>query len=194
MTRSLPTFAALPVLCVLAAPAAAESVPFLCPVPGTVIETSTGGRLAFAVGSGLECAYTLSERSKRRRFAHVTGTDGTIYKQAADKLAALWPLTPGREVSLVTYRGKNSWTHTYRVSGPETVDTAAGNFVAFRIEHSHSGNQESYRSSEVGVRYAAIDTIWYAPEVGYTVKFQHLHISGTPSDSRNWEVVRVARP
>ena len=77
-----------------------------------------------------------------------------------------------------------SWYENYTVTGRERVTVPAGTFDAFVITWEEKGRFEN--------GFEAKSTFWYAPDLGYFVKFQADPALG--SGFRDWQATRVVTP
>ncbi len=96
--------------------------------------------------------------------------------------AALWPLTVGKTVTIDRVSGRGSWTNKITVAGTEKLTLAFGAVDTYRVVNESS----SHNSDWEGVR-----EYWYAPSVGYIVKFKSSDNSG---NDYGWEVTGVTKP
>jgi hypothetical protein len=160
-----------------------------CPEPGTVVETSVGGWFQFTRGEGPLCWYRTQAGAEDARYAMLLDGDSFWLRQGATRLKDLWPLEPGKRtwftVTGVTSSGSpSSWYETYTVTGQEQVTVPAGTFDTYVIEWEEQGRE--------GSSYRAVNRFWFAPEIGYFVKFQ---ADPTPyAQLRDWQATRVFVP
>jgi hypothetical protein len=162
---------------------------FQCPAAGTLVETSIGGWFRFTQQDGLRCWYQTKSGAADARYAMLLGRDSSWIRQGADRLARLWPLRVGKQVWFVTEGVSaagypTSWYETYTVTGRERVTVPAGTFDAYVIAWEEQGRE--------GNGFHAKYTFWFAPEVGYFVKFRG---DGSPGSSlADWQATRVDLP
>jgi hypothetical protein len=154
-----------------------------------VIETSLGGWFRFEEQDGFRCWYRTRGGREDSRYAALLGGDSAWIGSGGAKLKALWPLAVGKEtwfvVDGVSAGGyPASWYETYRVVRRERVSVPAGTFDAYVISWKEQGR--------LGNDYAAGHTFWYAPEVGYFVRFQAADVLG--STLKDWQATRIERP
>jgi hypothetical protein len=168
--------------------AQAGGEPFRCPKPGTIIETSVGGRFEFTNSDGFYCNFRIG-RGSGSRYAMLLAGDSTWIKMGGANLRKLWPLRPGNSewfvASGTTSTGyPTSWYETYTVEGRERITVPAGTFDTYRMTWTEQGREESF--------YKAVMTYWFAPAVGYFVKFQGPEI---PQEGlEGWVATRVVIP
>lgn len=162
---------------------------FQCPRPGTQLTTSIGGEFIFTSGEGYICRYQMMTGYSGARYAMLVESDSSWMTQGAEKLRGLWPLAVGKKVWFES-RGVSSdgfpgsWYETYTVTGRRTVTVPAGTFDTYVIEWEEQGREgNSYRSR---------NTYYFAPAVGYFVKFEP---GGTPGNKMTpWVAERVEIP
>ena len=158
-----------------------------CPAAGTRISTSIGGLLQFRDGDGLTCPYVNGRGQTFARWGVFWTPSAGVVRLHGDELQRLWPLEVGKEVSFVWTEGSESWRFSHKVARRETVTIPAGTFDTFVIEISETGlNGNSHRS---------VNRSWYAPKVGYAVKYEYELESGNNADPpRNWVATEVLVP
>jgi len=160
-----------------------------CPQPGTTVETSAGGYFLFTRGDGARCWYRMRDGSANSRYAHLLGGDSAWLAIGGAKLKDLWPLEIGKTVWFVS-NGISSngypstWYETYRVVGRERVAVPAGTFDTYVIEWEEQGRE--------GSSYRAANRFWFAPEVGYFVKFRAASVPYNTLE--DWDATRVVVP
>jgi hypothetical protein len=159
----------------------------ICPPPGTVVETSLGGYFRFTYGDGPRCWYRTRNGGIEARYGAFLGGDSTWLEQGGLNLRHLFPLEVGKQVSFivegVTADGYGaSWDETYTVVGREQVKVKAGTFDTFVIEWEELGRR--------GSLWEATHKFWYAPAVGYIVKFR----PAWHTRMKSWEATRVTLP
>jgi hypothetical protein len=167
----------------------AERQGFHCPKPGTVIETSLGGRLRFLEQDGFRCWYRDENGAESSRFAMLLGGDSPWLGKGGEQIRDLWPLAVGKRrwfiVDGVSSGGfPTSWYETYTVAGKERVTVPAGTFDAYVIDWQEQGRE--------GNGYTAMHRFWYAPSLGYAVRFEADKAPGTTL--ADWQATRIAAP
>jgi hypothetical protein len=160
-----------------------------CPAPGTIVETSIGGWFQFTRADGPRCWFRTGSGTEESRYAALLGGNSTWLDKGGTKLADLWPLQVGKRtwfiVEGVSSGGfPTSWYETYTVRKRERVTVPAGTFDAYVIEWDEQGRE--------GNGFQATSRYWYAPNVGYFVKFEAARMAG--SDLKDWEATRVQLP
>jgi hypothetical protein len=162
---------------------------FHCPTPGTVIETSVGGWLQFTGQEGLRCWYRTRSGTTDSRYALLLAGDSDWVEQGGDEIGKLWPLRVGKRQWFVARRLAPeqyymSWYEIYTVTGRERITVPAGTFDTYVITWEEKGRFEN--------GFEAKSTFWYAPEVGYFVKFRADPALG--SGFRDWHATRIVAP
>jgi hypothetical protein len=165
----------------------ANTASSICPRPGTVVETSLGGSLRFTYGDGARCWYRTRSGALDARYAAFLGGDSAWLEQGGSRLRELFPLEIGKQVWFtvqgVTAGGyPTSWDETYTVVGRERVRVPAGTFDAYVIRWREWGRLTN--------DWEATHRFWYAPEVGYFVKFR----AAWHTSMKSWEATRVVLP
>jgi hypothetical protein len=132
---------------------------FHCPKPGTVIKFSDGSAATFDSGLGFSCIY--AARTGARLIPATIF--GPYSDNAAGELRKLWPMSVGRQVK---FTGRER-EETFSVVRQEPVTVPAGSFDAFVIE---------WEASDIGGNHGNREKVayWFAPELGYFVRVQHL--------------------
>jgi hypothetical protein len=159
----------------------------ICPRPGTIVETSLGARFQFTRPDGARCWFRTADGGEDSRYAHLLGGDSTWIKQGGTSLKDLFPLQPGKSrwfvVSGVTTTSyPASWYQTYTVGSRERIQTRAGTFDAYPIDWEEQGRE--------GNAWQVRHRFWFAPEVGYFVKF----VADPRTELQDWEAIRVVVP
>jgi hypothetical protein len=166
-----------------------ESRNEICPRPGTIVETSLGGHLEFVRADGARCWYRTRDGAIESRYTPFLGGDSEWLESGGVRLRELFPMEIGREVSFsiegATSTGyPSSWDQNYRVVGRERIRVPAGTFDTFVIRWQEAGRLAN--------DWEATHTFWYAPEVGYFVKFEGA--THTRKDVKDWEATRIVLP
>jgi hypothetical protein len=101
-----------------------------------------------------------------------------------------FPLTVGKSVELRedAANGPAAWRHKLAVVREETLPVDGRNLRAFVIEFV----TESLHPSQGGLIRKR--TLWYAPDIGWTLRQRDEQISGPPLRAINWDVVRIVPP
>jgi len=160
--------------------AADEQLEFRCPKPGTVIDyTDTGGTITFKAPDGMWCVGTQEDGQPFRRYAMLAGSNSTWSSFIENHVERIWPLRIGKEISF-KHQGHSSnqsggvgadtpfwYEEKIVVARTERLTVPAGTFDTWVIED----HQDVARG---GV--SALRTYWYAPEVGFIIKYRY-HIA-----------------
>lgn len=161
-----------------AAPALAQSPEFRAATLGTRVHTTLGQYFELDAIEGL--AVRTVDSSFRSdvwmAFCYRPEPGGVAVLAAAD---VLWPLERERSVTFRTVAAGVPRTHTLRVKGTERLKTPAGSFNTWVLEHSQTGS-------------GATTTCWYAPEVGFLVRWHEQEPAGG-AKPRSWQATRVER-
>jgi hypothetical protein len=189
-TTAVLALAALPLLASCAADRPRDvAQQFQCPRPGTQLTTSVGGEFIFTSGDAFLCRYQMMSGYSGARYAMLVESDSSWMASGAEKLRQLWPLKVGNSVWFET-RGVStdgfpgSWYETYTVTGRKRVTVPAGTFDTFVIEWEEQGRE--------GNAYRAKNTYYFAPALGYFVKFEPGESPGNKMEP--WVATRVEIP
>ena len=169
----------------LRAPAAAQEVPLGCPEAGTVIKTNLGGEFRFEGANGIYCNFS-SRSGKRYSHYALLADDGTqLAARYGKRVAEMWPLSVGKSTEIQFDEGGATWYFNYEVLRAERVTVPAGTFDTLVVLYTEQG-----LNGFKGTR-----TYWYAPQVGYFVKFEPQIIHGIRGGApeRPWEAVSIAK-
>lgn len=99
-----------------------------------------------------------------------TGPDGGA-------LAQLYPLEDGKGIRFKRSRGKSVWQDEIMVVGTERLETPAGVFDCYVVRRRSQTPDESWRGEQRS---------WYAPELGWIVKFEGFDTTGRV---QRWQLV-----
>lgn len=105
-----------------------------------------------------------------------------------EKIEALWPLQVGKSTRVIQVRDKSAWQNDFTVAATERITTPAGTFETYRIENVSQGIGNSPNIFHIKRKY------WYAPDVGYFVKYDQEQTSGNPVSDKPWELIRAVKP
>jgi hypothetical protein len=170
---------ALAAAVLFAGPAAAQTMDFACPLPGTIFVFDSGTQVVAKGQDKDDCLMDVAGgapfRMRSLLFTNPApdGSDSTAFI-AALKPERLWPLEVGKRIE-ATYSGttgsgaKGTWTYVLTVARRQTLTGPDGKpFDTFVVEMNEAG-QNSYRS---------VSRWWISPEVKYLIRFDS-------SDSNN---------
>jgi hypothetical protein len=175
-----------------AARAQEEQEEFRCPKPGTVIEFTSGSKLTFTDQDGMWCVATDVHGRPWRWYAMLAGV-GSRYVE--NHVEQIWPLRIGKEVSFtVKSTPKNIgggilaetrfwYVEKFAVVRRERVTVRAGTFDTWVIEQHEDSSRPTFSATAI---------TWYAPEVGYAVKYSYHIARGIGKD--NAYEARRSRP
>jgi hypothetical protein len=176
-------------LLALSSPTRAQSpklapAPFSAPPEGTrlVLEDLINGGTASGEVTALD-GYILGWTSKGRTARSVThfcpdclqagiGADG-------GPLAQLYPLEVGKGITFTRSRGDLTWHDEILVVGTYSITTPAGSFDTFVVRRRSKTPDDSWRAEQRN---------WYAPALGWVVKFEAFTTDGR---RQSWQLVSV---
>lgn len=172
----------------VAGEAAAQDIRFRCPLPGTVVEQSTGGRLAYRGQDGGD-PFVCTMMNGERRFLGYWAASSPFYRMNQAALARLVANSAvGGEEKLDYFtlgRDSNSIHvyETWRFTGTVSVQVAAGTFDALRFER---------RMQIAGVTYSYIETAWLDAASGAPIKVRVDHLNAVMAPSLvSWEATEL---
>lgn len=110
----------------------------------------------------------------------VIGDEGVL--AAVD---SLWPLAVGKTASAWVYNHDWAWQQSWRVVRRELVEVPAGTFEAWVIEHTERA---------LGDGYEAKSETWYAPAIGWNVRYRAWTVTPATGQVDEWVLTRVVVP
>lgn len=159
---------------------------FSCPTPGTKLTTSNGNMLTFTDRAGMTCNYLNSSGEPSGFTAGVIAPRSPNATDFAAKFASLWPAAKGKEISFQT-GNLLSLEYFYRIRGHERIKVPAGEFDVVVIDHEQRGIRDNNR-------FLAKFTFYWAPEVGYLVKYDVEQVRGAYRVApKPWEAVSITK-
>ena len=158
--------------------------PFDAPPEGTrlVLEDLINGGTASGEVTALD-GYILGWTSQGQTAKSVThfcpdclqagiGADG-------GPLAQLYPLEVGKGITFTRSRGDLTWHDEILVVGTDSITTPAGSFDTFVVRRRSKTPDDSWRAEQRN---------WYAPALGWVVKFEAFTTDGR---RQSWQLVSV---
>jgi hypothetical protein len=164
---------------------AAQSGDVHCPAKGTQLIFSDGGRIE-AVGDQGNYVCRFKSMTTEKKFDRLFGAFLPTGPNA-DQIRSLAPFVVGHKISFTNSGadvrgGDGFWFHDIVIERFENVTTKAGTFPSFVILEDDREMLSSH--GEWQRRY------WYAPDVGFVVKFEYLTLRGSPPPNypKAWEL------
>ncbi len=159
---------------VLALPAAAQTMPFACPAPGTAISFDSGITVVARGQDGMDCKMdTVGGKPFRMRgllFPNPSaeGADMTSFIEAL-RPERLWPLAVGKKIEANYSAGGGSWHYIVNVASYEKRK-GPGNalFDSFIVEMNEQG-PDGFRS---------LSRWWISPTENYMIRFDASNSKG----------------
>jgi hypothetical protein len=191
MFKQLARGAAGVALALISGAAAAQTASFKCPKPGATFQYSDGASSTWIAQEGNSCRF--ANRAPNGTESSVVWFAPTMTARPEHsqsyarqlKPETLWPLAVGKKI-VGRYDGagsqvgsQGSWHNNISVDGYEKVTTKAGTFDTFVITKQEEALSHKYRSTL---------KLWYAPELGVTVKFTFTDNNGS---NRSAELVTI---
>ena len=156
--------------------------PFKVPPEGTRLvyeNLETGDRESGIVGKsdGLIVTWTW-QGSPGKSIGHFC-SDCSLAETGPEggPLARLYPLQRGRGIRFKRTRGKSVWRDEIMVIGTERLETPAGTFDCYVVRRRSTTPDESWRGEQRS---------WYAPKLGWVVKFEGFDTAGRV---QRWQLV-----
>jgi hypothetical protein len=166
--------------------AQAQGYQFRCPAQGTVVEQSTGGRLAYRGQDANDPLVCTMANGERRAFGY-WAAGSPFYRSGRTQLARL--VSGGGVSASLDYfslgRDSNSIhvQETWRVAGTGQVQVVAGTFDALRLER---------RMHIPNTTYTYTETVWLDRASGVPVKAEVDHLNAVMAPSlTSWEATEV---
>ena len=181
----------------LYAPAAvAQSADFKPPAVGTTFEWKYNGgpgrstQITAVSGHVITSQNGAGIRHVYGGFQPLESSDGTDLRLNVSKLDTLWPLSVGKSVSVEAQYAQYASQIDLKVVAYEKVTVAAGTFDAFVIER-----DDRNLGSVFGYSYSAVTRSWFAPSVGYAVKWDYQVTGGQRAGTHTFaEVAAIHAP
>jgi hypothetical protein len=179
---------------VLQASSSGADEAFHCPEPGTVMTFSEGSSLTFTGQEGLMCRARTNKGGLVSQFLGLTAPASDLEKNHGERL---FPWRVGNQVDFMTSGITENVTsdtanvakdvyydNSVKVVGQEKLVTPAGAFDTVVIEW-----HRQVRGKWLG---AWATTVWFAPELGYWIKFKFETRQGSGPET-SFEVASIAR-
>jgi hypothetical protein len=168
---------------------------FRCPGPGARIDTSAGGHLVADSATGFDCRMLDGVVSFTMHAGFANLKSPAEFKEAAEKL---WPLQVGKESEYTSICDNSRcvvgrrYHNRMKVAGMEAVTIPAGTFRAYKITMDVTSFDEDDKAVGRGDSYQARTSFWWAPSIGYTVRYEWKFLAGfTYSSDRHWEAMSI---
>jgi hypothetical protein len=130
----------------------------------TVLE-SNGWRVRFADDSGRKATHVA---------VFITDDPGRPSQIDSAKLASLWPLETGKEVTVTMKSGDYASQWMFRVMGQAPVAVPAGMFQTYVVQAVQ--RPEKFTDSKTQTIFGF--TWWYSPKIAAVVRFETRYFSG----------------
>ncbi|MBI3503829.1 MAG: hypothetical protein HY059_03240 [Proteobacteria bacterium] len=107
----------------------------------------------------------------------------------AQDVLGLVPVAVGKSAEFVeTGNGTDSWLHTISVVREEQVRVGDETYRTFVIEMREKAGAPSQGS------YERLRTAWFAPQLGFPLRYKRQNIAGTNASEIEWEVLEIQPP
>jgi hypothetical protein len=165
--------------------APAGGVPFAPAPAGTMIYTTDSGYFDVVATDDM----MVTTINKAGAIAHRFGLFAPYWIESevdARAVERIWPLGVGKETHYILTHNDSSWQETTQVVRTERVTVAAGTFDTYVVERHSLGTGSNY--------FDGTRTFWYAPSVGFIVKFDIKVKAGNANGEKAWEAMKIVRP
>ncbi|HTY66960.1 MAG TPA: YajG family lipoprotein [Alphaproteobacteria bacterium] len=165
------------------------AVDFKAPPIGTRVYLDTGGYLQVAAVDG-KTIHTVNADSREADYVGSLYSPGNAANRFDRSLVeSIWPLEIGKSVRFEISRTdpdgrKRAWEETITVLREEHITTEAGPFRTVVVE--------LRQRSLTGV-FESITTRWYAPDIGFIVKYRHTIEKGSGTAGA-WSAAKIEKP
>jgi|SRR6185369_9070037 hypothetical protein len=186
VTQPAPVVVTQPAPVVVTQPALPSPAAYTPPPVGSVIQTSAG---TYTVTSSN--GYDLVLQKDTKAGGGFTTMHGLFQEEPANtasysrsEVEGLWPLQVGKRGStdMITQQGGRNLR--WDVLRTETVTVPAGTFPTYVIEKRERSSDDSYQATEHW---------WYAPQLGFPVKYEQELTRGIDKRAP-WELVSIRYP
>lgn len=162
-----------------------QGVAFNPPPAKSVIETSAG-RITVDSVNGYDVRVQKRDGGFETHHALLVKEEGGDVSYSRRAVEGFWPLRVGKSETINYSTSGGAREMNWKVLRTETVTVPAGTFYTYVIQH---------LDRAMDGHYEAVETSWYAPELGYFVRFQQNLVNGTQSQAKpNWELVSFKLP
>jgi hypothetical protein len=162
-----------------------DGVPFTPAPAGTTIYTADNGYFDIVAADDM----LVTTINKVGAITHRFGLFAPYWIESqvdARAVERVWPLSVGKETSYILSHNGSSWQETMKVVRTERVTVPAGTFDTYVVERHSLGTGSNY--------FDGTRTYWYAPSVGFMVKFDIKIKAGNATNETPWQASRIVRP
>jgi len=186
VTQPAPVVVTQPAPVVVAQPALASPAPYNPPPVGSVIQTSAGTYTVTANNG-----YDVVLQKDAKAGGGFTTLHGLVMEEpentssySRSEVEGLWPIQVGKHAStdMITQQGGRNLR--WDVVRTETITVPAGTFPTYVVEKRERSSDDSYLATE---RW------WYAPQLGFPVKYEQELVRGIDRRAP-WELVSIRYP
>jgi hypothetical protein len=186
VTQPAPVVVTQPTPVVVAQPALPSPAAYTPPPVGSVIQTSAGAYTVTGssgydlvlqkdakAGGGFTTMHALFQEEPENTSSYSRG-----------EVESLWPLQTGKRAStdMITQQGGRNLR--WEVPRTETITVPAGTFATYVVEKRERSSDDLYEATE---RW------WYAPQLGFPVKYEQ-HLTRGIDKRAPWELVSIRYP
>jgi hypothetical protein len=152
--------------------------------PGSAYTNSLGNTLTVRRVDGLRVTFANQNGAEFTSHAMLYADNPKVRGNADVKAAIdqLFPLELGKTVEAWVYNADWAWQLQWKVAKRETITTPLGRFDAWLIEHTETA---------IGAGYIGRSDTWYAPAIGWNVRYKSWTESPPGGESSQWELTRA---
>ncbi|HEX2114174.1 MAG TPA: hypothetical protein VHM01_07185 [Alphaproteobacteria bacterium] len=152
--------------------------------PGSSYTNSLGNTLTVRRVDGLKVTFTNQSGAEFTSYAMLYSDNPKVRGNDAVKAAIdqLFPLELGKTVEAWVYNADWAWQLQWKVAKRESVATPAGRFDAWLIEHTETA---------IGAGYIGRSDTWYAPAIGWNVRYRSWTETPPGGATSQWELTRA---
>jgi hypothetical protein len=149
--------------------------------PGSAYTNSLGNTLTVRRVDGLKVTFMNQSGAEFTSHAMLYSDNPKVRGNDAVEAALnqLFPLEIGKTAEAWVYNADWSWQLKWRVARRESVATPAGRFDAWLIEHTETA---------IGAGYIGRSDTWYAPAVGWNVRYKSWQETPPGGASSEWQL------
>lgn len=152
--------------------------------PGSSYTNSLGNTLTVRRVDGLKVTFANQNGAEFTSHAMLYSDNPKVRgnEAVAAALNELFPLELGKTVEAWVYNADWAWQLQWKVARRDTVTTPAGQFDAWLIEHTETA---------IGAGYIGRSDTWYAPAIGWNVKYKSWTETPPGGATSEWELIRA---
>lgn len=164
---------------------AQEAIAFKCPAPGVTITFSDNSFRTFTRQEGLTCFYKLPNNTEGAWMAGVASPASTLGARFKAEIEKIWPARVGARSEFLQHE---QWGYQIIIRERKVISVPAGTFDVLVIDVVEEGIRQNMHKS--------IRRYFYAPDVGYAVKYEPILERGVWGGTapQTVEVIKISSP